>query len=543
MYLTFYSVLNHSDIGKTFCNYLKKQNKEETWKFIVSSQLLEILVQKSNHKRATAQIKQILSFFVLENIQLFESGEFQNIFSNILEMKKTENLNNLYPLIIDFKNVLLPIYKNEELSKFNQTKEALELCLTYENKKMLVCCYSKEDDFVDEDFERMQFQKKDFDFFKKLELEDPRDWIETYTSEFVNLFQSFQHHLQNIKFLEIPLAYRTSVHFNTNFQETAIAILHKFFEHETLCFHHQVVDYKDDQFIVEQYLKKTQGNVRLRRMICTLKYENGTIFGIMKPLKAHDMEFLKFQDIKYSINGIEHVERGVQEFYYFGFRITSLNENESKFTSIAIVDDRFGMEGVPIEVFHQKCSEYYKQFQNGMKKAKGKKIKDFKEHSKEFKDGFPRDPFFKMLQTLNIDQSETPKQENYLLSNILENINKNNHNSNIGENFLENISPTVVKDDFQSNILDKIPNLGNDHLNAQKIVQNKLLENISSEIPEPKIENLFVQDQHIAVNKMLENFFSEQNMNEILNFGQNALFSTENTSTYPFDLDELQSPF
>jgi hypothetical protein len=65
-FLTFYSVLNHSDIGKTFCNYLKKQNKEETWKFIVSSQLLEILVQKSNKTRATKQIKLILKNFFHE---------------------------------------------------------------------------------------------------------------------------------------------------------------------------------------------------------------------------------------------------------------------------------------------------------------------------------------------------------------------------------------------------------------------------------------------------------------------------------------------
>jgi hypothetical protein len=533
--LTFYSALNHSDIGKTFCNYLKKQNKEETWKFIVSCQLLEIFIQKSNKKRASAQIEQILTkYFIEENSILLETQLMKKKFLQIMEMKKTETLDEIYPFIFDLKNIILPIYKNFYFQNFTHTKEARELCETYKNQKLLVIHLSKEYQVTDADFECKEIKKRDIDYMKKLENEDPSDWLQTYSNDYLKLYQSYQHHLHDVKFLELPVVFRTQGIFNGNLQETAIGTLHKFLQHDSVCVFFKVIDYNDRQFIVDQYVKRPPGNVRVRRLVCTLKFENGSIFAIMKPLKIPDKEFLKFIELKYVKEGEEVIERGVQDFYYSALRISPLNEHQSNFSSVSILDGRFGISGVPIDLLHQKSAEFYKQFVEGIKKNKGKKISDFKEMSNEMKDGLPLDPFAKMLFDMNIDQYESKNQEKKLIINILENINIHNERTNSQvkeENFMENISSSTVILDVKSNILNQKISFSREETSlTDALVQNEFLDNISKNILKNQ-KNSLTKEEISPANL---NFFSHEKKE--ISLGENQLDDG-------IVIDELQSIF
>jgi hypothetical protein len=526
--LTFYSVLNHSDIGKCFCVYLKKQNKEEMWKFIVSSQLLEIFIHKSSKKRATAQIQQILTnFFLNENMKFLGNDEnLKKKFHQIFQMKN-ESLDDIYPLIIDFKNIIMPIFKNHYLKQFNETKEARKLCETYKNQKKLVIQISKEYQVTEVDFESKEIKKRDIDYFRKLENEDQNDWLPIFSNEFMKLFQSYQHHLHDVKILEIPIVIRGNVIFDGNFQETAIGILHRFFENDSISVFFKVIEYNKDNFIVEQYVKRPPGNVRLRRLVCTLKYENNSIFGIMKPLKIPEMEFLKFKEVSYVKNGKEITERGVQDFYYSFLRISMLNENQTKFSTISIHDGRFGISGIPIDIIVQKCDEFYEQFVEKIKKSKGKKISDFKEFSNEIKDGFPRDPYAKMLFDLNIDQCQAKHEENNLFVNILENI-KFKPQEEEGNKIEGKSSHSILFVDVRENICQSLP-LSN--------LESEILVNISKDISKDQMK--IKQESNNKLNTK-SNFLLQFENDFCLT---QTAFSEKDLLDESFVIDELQSIF
>jgi hypothetical protein len=531
--LSFYSVLNHSDIGKTFCNYLNKQNKEETWKFIVSSQLLEILVQKSNKKRATKQIKQTLTYFEKDNIKMLETTELKNLFNSILEKKKTQNLDQLYPLIIDLKNILLPIYKNIEFKNFQSTPEAQKLCETYAKNKQLVSDLSKEEGMNDSDFERHLLQKKDFEYLNKLQEEDPKNWVHINSIENMKIFFSFQHHLHNVKFLELPVIVRSETLTEGTLQETSAGIFDRLLENDNTCIFFKVIDYQPNQFIVDQYVRRSPGETSVRRVISTLKYENGSIIGISKPLKIPEMEFLKYQNMKFFRNGEEQEERGVQEFFFYGIKITPVNDYQCKVETTTIIDGRFGISGVPQSRVNMKISERYKQIHSNLKKTKGKKIKDFKEQFNESKHGLPSNPFAKMLYDLNLDQYESPKKENKVIDNILGNIQIPNIQVKEVSSEPFSIESLILKTLNQKKESDiavgelKVTNsLKN---NIQNVLEGELMEKITKHIDKTnELEEEDFSEMNLA--------FSDDCLSEIFDFENNFL------EEFEFD-DELNSVF
>jgi hypothetical protein len=532
--LTFYSVLNHSDVGKTFCNYLKKENKEETWKFIVSSQLLEILVQKSNKKRATKQIKQTLTFFDKNNKKMLETTETQNLFSSILEKKKTQNLDQLYPLIIDLKNLLLPIYKNIEFKNFQSTLVAKKLCETYSTNKQLVLDLSKEEGMNDSDFERHLLQKKDFEYLNKLLSEEEKDWVHVNSIENMKIFLSFQHYLHNVKFLELPVIVRSQGFHDGNLQEAVAAIFDKLLENDSTCVFFKVIDYQPNQFIADQYLRRPPGETRVRRLVCTIKYENDSLIAISKPLKIPEMEFLKYQNMKFFRNGEEQIERGVQEFFYSGLKFTRINDYQCKFETITIIDGRFGISGVPQARVNLKISEGYKQMHANFKKTKGKKIVDFKEQFNEMKHGLPSNPFAKMLYDLNLDQYEPQKKENKVIDNILGNIQipsiLNQENSK--ESF--SIESLIVKTLNQKKETEgelKITNSLKDDI-PPDVLEGELMENITKHIEITKED----QNENVEDYSEMNLAFSDDCLSEIFDFDSNFLDGFE------FD-DELNLVF
>jgi hypothetical protein len=322
--------------------------------------------------------------------------------------------------------------------------------------------------------------------------------------------------------LELPIVLRSISFFKANFQETCAAILHKLFENNSLCVSFKVIDYQPNQFIVDHYVRRPPAEIRVRRLICTLKYENGTILAIIKPLKIPEMDFLKHQDLKIIINGEEHVERGVQEFYYVGFRISKVNEDQCKLETTFIIDGRFGISGLPESRLNQKRMEFYKQFSSALKKTKGKKIKDFEEEFNELKNGLPVNPFSKMLYDLNLDQYETSKVDNQIVHNILNNIPKVVKKNELKDNFLENISLSKLEFKYEKD---------------SKEIEKSILGNI-----------LKSEEKKILKGELLNNFTSEDN-SESLNFVEDEYFSeiyefeNQNEFLESFDLDELNVVF
>jgi hypothetical protein len=471
--LTFYSVLNHTDIGKCFCNYLKKE-KKETWKFIVSAQLLEVYIQKNNEKRIQKQLKQLLTYFDSKNKKIFTNNEETEIlFQNISNVKDEENIHFIYKDIIQLKNKLIPTYEQEEFVKFNSTIEAKKLCKTYEKNKLLVLpMLSKKYNHKDDDFEKNYFEDRDFEFFHLLEKEDSSEFEKIYTSENLTNFWCHQNYLPNVSFLDIPQFTRSISFYDCPLEEAAIGVLYKYFENDPMCVFLKVIEFNKDYFIVDQYVRRQPPHIRLRRMICTLKFENGSIFGIMKPLKVPELQFLQFQDMKFFKKGEEVVERGVQDFYYCGIRITPKG-NQTQITLNCIFNGKYGNLGAPKSLVNLKTMEYFKQFTNGIKIARGKKIEDFKIEFNEIKNDLPFDPFAKMLYEMNLNQplkSSTQSttntvqkaNKNCAISNILDVINKTDKKP-MEKNFLQNITekmkmicPSQKKQKIDTQILENV---------------------------------------------------------------------------------------
>jgi hypothetical protein len=412
--LTFHSVLNHTDIGKHFCIFLKKENKEETWKFIVATQLLEVLIQKpENEKRSKKQLQLILNtYFDLrtreDHLKQQKTKENEFLFSLIADSKFEQNFELLYAPIITLKNRHLQIYEFVEFQKFVETPEAQKLCKIYEkNKELVLPVLSKVFQYKDEDFEIPHLQEKDFQFFKEIELEDKREWDQILESENSKIYQSFQNYLPRISFLELPQCVNYEVDFDCSFQEALCGVLHKYFEHDSISIFFKTVDYQKDYFIVDQYVQRPPQDVRVRRMICTLVYENGSVFGLIKPLKIPNLDFMKPHNLKFLRKGKEQIEKGIQEFLYFGFRFVKLREDKTRLIFNAIHQGISKRLGSPKTLVTMKIRHDQKIYLNAIESFKGKKISDFYKEFNEIKNGMPCYPFSKMLWDLNLDQYES----------------------------------------------------------------------------------------------------------------------------------------
>jgi hypothetical protein len=412
--LTFHSALTHTDIGKHFCNYLKKQNKEETWKFIVATKLLEVLIQKpENNKRSKKQLELILNTYFDNrtretHLKLQNTKENEFLFCLIADSKFEQNFELLYAPIITLKNTHLPNFEFTEFPKFVETPEAQKLCKVYEkNKELVLPVLSNVYKYKEEDFERKELRETDFNFFREIEKEDKQEWDEVHVSENVKIHQSFQNYLPRISFLELPQCVNFEMEFDCTFQEALCGVLHRYFEKDSICIFFQTIDYQKDYFIVEQYIQRPTVHVRVRRMICSLKYENGSIVGLMKPLKIPNLDFMKTSELKFFRKGKEIIEKGSQDFLYFGFRFIKLGENKTKLTFNALHQGVSKKLGSPKTLITMKLKQDYKTYLKGIQEFQGKRIADFSPLFNETKNGMPLDPFAKMLLDMNLDQYET----------------------------------------------------------------------------------------------------------------------------------------
>jgi succinate dehydrogenase flavin-adding protein (antitoxin of CptAB toxin-antitoxin module) len=581
-FLTFYSVLNHSDIGKHFCNFLKMEKKEEKWKFVVSVQLFEGYSKSANKTKANKQMKQILSYFHEKNLKE-QTDETKDVFRKILEKKIDESDSELYSLIIDLKNKLVSHFEKNEFQRFNSTKEAKKLCKTYERSKLLVLpILAQEFQYKNEDFEKIIFSKKDFEFFQKLEKEKVDDWEHIVISEKMKIHICHHNYLPQVSFLDSPQFVKKTLTYKCNFQEAAFGVLYKYFENNPNCVFFKTVEYNKDSFIIDHYLKRPNYHIRVTRMICTLIYEDGTIFALMKPLKIPELEFLAFKDMKFFKQGEEVIQQGVQDFFFIGVRIIPISSNEVEVHASTLFQGRFGSMGVPKHLLTLKSTEFYNQFDEGIKLAKGKKIKDFKDECNKIKHGLPLNPFAKMLYDLNIDQFETsptlkkdeknsfpsPKKSEpevksqkrsskNMMSNIL-NVLKINDKKLVENNFLFNIAEKVKKENepilvsimnekeipvINENILSNICEIiENKTPHSTKYLEGEFLENISRNFLSPtvKTENELTE-MNLSLSDLELTEMNEDCLTDILNFDNpsEGIFSLPSPTNM---MDFLKSP-
>jgi hypothetical protein len=512
-YLTFHSVLNHTDIGKHFLNFLKNEKKEETWKFIISAQLLEVFTQNANKTKATQQLKQTLTYFQPKNLEK-QTSETKELFRQILEKKNSQE--ELFMLILEMKNKLIPTFEKNEFQRFKGTDEAKRLCRIYEKNKLLVLPnLAKEFQYQDEDFEKFSFEKKDFDFIKKIEMEDIQDWELLCSSEQMNNFLTYLNYFPQLSFLEIPQTVRKIMTFKCSLEEAAIGVLYKHFANVQIGVYFKVVDFNGDRFVIDQYVKRPHYHIRVTRSLCTLIYEGGSLLALMKPLKIPELDFLKFQDIKYFHKGVEIVERGVQDFFYIGVRITPVSKKETHVYTNSIFQGGWGSMGAPKTLMNLKSCEYFGQLENGINMAKGKKISDFKKEFNEIKDEFPVEPFAKLLYDLNVKKNvfsnlvESENKERFihniralerlklesklpmetLMGNILNNIQKNETSTFPDGNMLSNIAlpsqPPIVEE--KENKRKRKKEIPKTPVVEEGIVLNNICEDLDTKEPSKKI--------------------------------------------------------
>jgi hypothetical protein len=524
--LTFYSVLNHSDIGRHFCNYLKKEKKEETWKFVVATSLLEVLVQKSNTKKSTTQIKQIMKQFFQKNQVLQLKESMVPLYKQILV---TENFDQLLPLLVELKNQLVFEYEHYEFKSFIQTPESRKLCLTYEkNKLLVVSTLSNEFRFTDENFETY-ITKRDLEFYRKFEKESVDDWDTNSLTEGNNMWYSYLNYFPGVSFLVVPQTCRQECELNCSFQEALIGILHNYFQNDSFCIFYRTVDFQKDFFIVEQYMHRPPLHVRVRRMVCTLIYENDSVLCLIKPIKIPHMSFVKFQEMKFFKKGKEVVERGVQDFFYYGFRIIKISEKKSKFISNCVVHGVSGTLGYPKTIIVKKAIQFFKLFTDGIKMADGKLIKDFKEEFNELKYGLPINPFAKMLYDLNeVIPSELKSPTKYIKLGESKNL-----MDNILSTVLKQSSPTIKE---EPNILQKITE------NIVSVISPVKSESLKkSPSREPENEPAFIGNISDLVGSSLESKNVEERLEGelISNISKNYLQPTDFKNEYDFEISAM----
>ena len=100
--ISFSAVLKHSEISKSFHDYLQKENKNNNWDFILATQVLNSHIEKGNYQYAIGYMKYIIHTF-LE----LEKKNLQFLSENSKEIKR--KIKKIFNLITKKFSLKVPL--------------------------------------------------------------------------------------------------------------------------------------------------------------------------------------------------------------------------------------------------------------------------------------------------------------------------------------------------------------------------------------------------------------------------------------------------
>jgi hypothetical protein len=462
--LIFSSVINHNEIGKIFYEYLREKKNTNCWDFILSSRLLNSLIEKLEYNQAVEHMKYIMkTFFTSEAKPLnLVSQNSQDIALKMKSIWKNQSLIELKLLTDMLQEILIKDYQNIQFPEFLKTPMAQKLIKKHKkDKKIVVPKLSQLVEYENVDFESTEFDPKDLEFCTQFLLENRQHWETIYVSNQIKCFKSNQNYFPNVTFIETLDNFILEFIFDYPFEESVCALLHRHFENDINVVYSKAVDYKpNESVLIEQHIRIPSRCSRYKQYLVSLHYESGKLMNINKPVKMGNAEFLEKSKMEIFNPKTKtfDMETAIQDFVFQSATVTKQSQNSSKMTLQLNIDLGFGSWGVPKTLIKWKAQEIYRSYLKHVESLKSKKFQDLKGEFSEMKDGLPLNPLGKLLCDLNIFQEEVPKHptEIFVINNILETF-KKEPSEEILQKSVENIVISNIVSSISEDLTFQIP--------------------------------------------------------------------------------------
>jgi hypothetical protein len=452
--LIFSSVIKHKEIGKKFYEFLTENKNTNGWDFILSSHLLNSLIEKSEYNGAVEHMKYIMkTFFTLETKPLnLVSQNSQDIALKMKTIWKNQSLIELKLLTDMLQDILVKDYQNILFPEFLKTPVAQKLIKKYKKeKKIVVPKLSQIVEYENRNFESTEFDSKDLEFCTQFIMENRQHWETIYVSSKIKCFKSNQNYFPNVTFIENLDNFILEFIFDYPFEESVCALLYRYFENDINVVYTKALEYKpNESVLIEQHIRLPSRCSRYKQYLVSLHYDSGKLMSINKPVKMGNVEFLaksKMEIFNPKTKTFD-MEIAIQDFIFQSATVAKHSSNSSKMTLQLNVDLGFGSWGVPKTLIKWKAQEIYRTYTRHVEGLKSKKFQDLKGEFSEMKDGLPLNPLGKLLCDLNVFHEEVPKPQNptelFVMNNILETIKKDPSEENIQKNFESNVLSMIT---------------------------------------------------------------------------------------------------
>ena len=543
--IAFTATLNHSEISKSFYEFLREQKFYNNWDFILATHVLNSHMDKNNYNQAVDHMKYIMNTFFDSNIKPLQlkTQDEKNVFLKINSSWKIQQLTDTKQFLEQLKNLFLGYYKSNEFQQFLKTPIAEKLIKkNKKQKKTIVPILTQKFDYSDEDFEIDHITQKDLDFFEHISKE--KQHTETlFKNEKYSLWLMNQNYFPNVSYLNNVSVIRSEYNFNCSFDQAAFSIFNNILDEDPDSTFFEIVDNKPkEKFIIEQHLIVAGLLPNIRKSIYTFNYKQDRIQMVCKPMRIEGADFHKQStfNIVTKRNGKPKRMKATQEFFFASMELISIDQNRTKLAVSICLEIGTKIWMVPKRWIKHKFSETFNGFSKKMKNLSGMEtIYDWESKFLNQENASKNDPIAKLLYDIYIEangekvkkkienQPITTKNSNQIsdpiIANIQDNINSQFSNTSVVEKRCEDILLKTISKNFSVQQTNPIMNQSSIfQSNFQFQPTNQLLDFTPKEL-------LFDDGELFSPNFSFFNFppSNETEMNQSQDSNEEILFKLE----------------
>eukprot|EP01080_Neovahlkampfia_damariscottae_P013005 gene13005-7740_t len=469
--IAFTATLNHSEISKSFHEFLKNEKSSDNWDFIVATHVLNSHIDKNHYNQAVEQIKYIMNvFFDLKSktLQLLSEDE-KDVAKKLCYAWKNQQMTDTKNYLEQLKELLLENYKAKEFQMFLATPTAEKLIKKHKKqKKTIVPILTQRLEYTNEDFELDHITEKDLSFFELIANE--KQYTETlYKNDKYALWLMTHNYFPNVSFLNNVCVARVEYNFDYSFDQTSYVIFNNILEDNAHTTYIKVLENRPkDSFIIEQHVIFTGILPHIRKSIYKMKYENDRVQMIVKPMKIESADFHKptTMELVTKKNGIPTRVKATQEFFFICMEVFSTAPNKSKVIVNVCLDVGTKVYLVPKRVIKTTFNDTFNGFSKRLKKTSGdESIHDYREIFEN--ETSNQDPIARLLYDLYIEKNgekqrkkvkqkptNQPVDDILAVANIKDSIQSEDKNSNIVEKRFNDELIKTIKHNLSNEIPD-----------------------------------------------------------------------------------------
>eukprot|EP01080_Neovahlkampfia_damariscottae_P006263 gene6263-10270_t len=417
--IQFQSILEVPEITNSFIEFLKKEHNLENFLFVLSVKNLEQLIKKKDQKQLKKEFNNIVNTYLAPkspNELGILTEEKQHFLEKIKNLNQDEWTLEESPtdILAPFYKAVLVEYKNDSYKRYTRTEECLKLLEKHQhNRDVLLPRLTALYNYKDEDFEKLNFEEKDFHFMDEFFNDNP-NWklISEHKKKQSKIFVSKMNYFPNLTFLTSDtLNVKYQIKLNQPFQEACIAVFQN--HHNTAYNEFITLDFKFGDFLFAQGQSKLPYPLYQRRVARNLiKFiydpEKKQLTLYTKCSNFPGCEFLKTQQVPLrQKDKTEKKLKAIPMFYIGTTKLTYIDKNTTMFDMCITYDikrkTKYWALDIIVNGLHNSISKEYSKTP--------RRIADMKFEFNELWEGLPVQPFGKLIWDLDIDGLDEQYQQ------------------------------------------------------------------------------------------------------------------------------------